>query len=469
MSFFTIFRNVNPKLLKGNFSGRSKSLGAFFSTKFLSLLLLTILFSNLGQEGHCAQVSLTWDPNRESDLAGYKIYSGTQPGNYPKNIDVGKVTTYTLNGLDLGITYYIAATAYNTQGLESSFSNEVAYTVPSCSYAILPSSASFSTSGGSGSVNVTTQAGCNWGTSASIPWITVSSGSGIGNGTMSYTVSPNTGTTRTAGLTIAGNVFTVTEAGITTYLITASAGEGGSISPSGQISVQQGAGKTFTITPGTGYRIANVTVDGVSKGSVTSYVFSSLSANHTITASFALISSGTYTLSISKNGTGNGSVSNNPAGTTFTAGTQVTLNAAPGANAVFSGWSGACSGTATTCQVTMNSNLNVTATFSAVGKAPVVSTGSASPVTFNSANLNGTVNPNGLSTTYVFQWGRTASYGSATAVTSAGSGTSSVAASARITGLRSYAVYHYRLVATNSAGTTYGADQSFKQQPNQHH
>ena len=45
------------------------------------------------------------------------------------------------------------------------------------------------------------------------PWITVTSGSGMGSGTMSYTVSPNTGSIRTAGLTIAGNVFTVTEAG----------------------------------------------------------------------------------------------------------------------------------------------------------------------------------------------------------------------------------------------------------------
>ena len=110
----------------------------------------------------------------------------------------------------------------------------------------------------------------------------------------------------------------------------------------------------------------------------------------------------------------------------------------------------------------MNSNLSVTATFSAVIKTPVVTTGSASSVTLNSATLNGTVNPNGLLTTYVFQWGRTTSYGSATTATSAGSGTGQVAASARITGLRYYTVYHYRLVATNSAGTTYGADQSFR-------
>ena len=284
------------------------------------------------------------------------------PEIYQSKTDVGNVTTYTQTGLNIGVTYYLAATAYNAQGLESGFSNEVIYTVPSCTYTISPSSASFSTSGGSGSVTVTTQAGCSWVTSTAPSWITVNSGSGTGTGTMSYTVSSNTGTTRTASLTIAGNVFTVTEAGATTYLITASAGAGGSISPSGQISVQQGAGKTFTITPNSGYVIADVKVDGVSKGKITSYTFSAVNANHTIAASFTP-SASSYTLTISKTGTGSGTVSSNPAGTSFSAGTVVTLTASPDANSIFGGWSGACSGTSTTCQVTMNSNVNVTATF----------------------------------------------------------------------------------------------------------
>ena len=66
-----------------------------------------------------AQVTLTWDPNSEPDLAGYDIYYGTASGNYQWKTDVGNVTTYTLNGLNIGVTYYFAATAYNTQGLES--------------------------------------------------------------------------------------------------------------------------------------------------------------------------------------------------------------------------------------------------------------------------------------------------------------------------------------------------------------
>ena len=71
-----------------------------------------------------------------------------------------------------------------------------------------------------------------------------------------------------------------------TYTITASAGTGGSISPSGGVNVQSGANQTFTITPNTGYKIADVTVDGVSQGAITSYTFSAVNANHTIVASF---------------------------------------------------------------------------------------------------------------------------------------------------------------------------------------
>jgi len=92
---------------------------------------------------------------------------------------------------------------------------------------------------------------------------------------------------------------------------------------------------------------------------------------------------------------------------------------------------------------------------------PKVSTGSATSVTSTSATLNGTVNPNGASTTYYFQYGTTTSYGSNTSSTSAGSGSSGVSASASVSGLSSNTTYHYRLVASNSAGTSYGGDRTF--------
>ncbi|MDZ4170256.1 MAG: hypothetical protein U1E26_11480, partial [Coriobacteriia bacterium] len=76
------------------------------------------------------------------------------------------------------------------------------------------------------------------------------------------------------------------------YAITASAGPGGSIAPSGATTVAYGASRTFAITPASGYQIASVLVDGVSVGAPSTYTFSNVAANHTIAASFAAISTG---------------------------------------------------------------------------------------------------------------------------------------------------------------------------------
>jgi chitinase len=77
-----------------------------------------------------------------------------------------------------------------------------------------------------------------------------------------------------------------TSGGTTTYTITANAGTGGSISPAGTVVVNSGASQSFTITPSSGYSVASVTVDGSSKGAITSYTFSNVTADHTISASF---------------------------------------------------------------------------------------------------------------------------------------------------------------------------------------
>ena len=66
------------------------------------------------------------------------------------------------------------------------------------------------------------------------------------------------------------------------YTITASAGVGGSITPSGSVSVNHGRNGTFTITPSTGYVVSNVVVDGSSVGAVSSYTFSNVTSAHTI-------------------------------------------------------------------------------------------------------------------------------------------------------------------------------------------
>ena len=96
---------------------------------------------------------------------------------------------------------------------------------------------------------------------------------------------------------------------------------------------------------------------------------------------------------------------------------------------------------------------------------PAVTTSAASSVGSTSATLNGKVDPNGRSTTYLFEWGTTTSYGSKTSSSSAGSGESAhVTATKGISGLKPGTTYHFRIVATSDAGTTKGADQAFTTQ-----
>jgi hypothetical protein len=92
---------------------------------------------------------------------------------------------------------------------------------------------------------------------------------------------------------------------------------------------------------------------------------------------------------------------------------------------------------------------------------PAVVDGAATSVTASTATLNATVNPEGLATTYYFQYGKTARYGSKTSTVNAGAGTSAVAVSAQLSKLTPHTTYHYRLVATNANGTSDGIGKVF--------
>jgi len=102
--------------------------------------------------------------------------------------------------------------------------------------------------------------------------------------------------------------------------------------------------------------------------------------------------------------------------------------------------------------------------FRAIPEKPIVTTGEATSINSTSVRLNGSVNPNGSATTYRFEYGTTTAYGSSTPTTNAGSGTSVLAVNTSVTGLTSGTPYHYRLRATNSGGTAFGADQTFTTQ-----
>ncbi len=75
-------------------------------------------------------ITLAWDRNPEPDIAFYTIYYGNSPGSYGNCTNAGNNTNVIVKGLAEGVPWYFVATASNTSGLESDFSNEVSYNPP---------------------------------------------------------------------------------------------------------------------------------------------------------------------------------------------------------------------------------------------------------------------------------------------------------------------------------------------------
>ena len=73
--------------------------------------------------------TLAWNPVIDPTVAGYKVYVGTASGVYSRDITVGNLTSYTVDSLSLGTTYFFVVTAYNNDGGESLTSNEVSKSI----------------------------------------------------------------------------------------------------------------------------------------------------------------------------------------------------------------------------------------------------------------------------------------------------------------------------------------------------
>ena len=78
-----------------------------------------------------SSATLTWNANKEKDLAGYKVYRATASGTYGAPIATlpGNVITYQATGLEFGKTYFFVVTAYDIAGNESGYSNEVSKSI----------------------------------------------------------------------------------------------------------------------------------------------------------------------------------------------------------------------------------------------------------------------------------------------------------------------------------------------------
>ncbi|HEY5317262.1 MAG TPA: hypothetical protein VIJ20_04735, partial [Solirubrobacteraceae bacterium] len=96
------------------------------------------------------------------------------------------------------------------------------------------------------------------------------------------------------------------------------------------------------------------------------------------------------------------------------------------------------------------------------GTGPLASTGSASRIGSSTAKLAGKLTPGGTSASYSFQYGKTSRYGHRTKAKSLPAGTRAIAVSAQLSRLSSHTTYHYRLLATAKAGTSYGSNRKFQ-------
>ncbi|AFK05956.1 hypothetical protein Theba_0222 [Mesotoga prima MesG1.Ag.4.2] len=140
------------------------------------------------------------------------------------------------------------------------------------------------------------------------------------------------GSTNPESITMNSDKTVTANFSIVQYTITASAGAGGTISPSGQVKVNHGSNQSFSISANTGYDIQDVKVDGATEGAIGSYTFSNVTSDHTIAATFKIK---TYTVSVSSNPVEGGSVNG---GGTYNHGAQVSCQATANEGYRFVNW-----------------------------------------------------------------------------------------------------------------------------------
>ena len=170
-----------------------------------------------------------------------------------------------------------------------------------CSFNISPTSASWPASPSTGSVAVTTTAGCAWTATSPVTWITVTGGaSGTGNGTVNYSVAANTGTaSRNATLSIAGRAFTVTQAGVVcTPSLSATGVTVGAGGGPGTVGVTAAAGCTWTASSGASW----LTVTGGSPGNGNGTVSYNVAPNGTASSRTGTLTIAGQTYTVTQEG-----------------------------------------------------------------------------------------------------------------------------------------------------------------------
>ena len=290
-----------------------------------------------------------------------------------------------------------------------------------CTYSITPTSKSFDAVGGTGTVTVTTASGCTWQATSNASWITVTGGaSGSGNGSVGYSVTANTNTTSRSGtMTVAGQTFTVSQAGQScTYTINPTSQSLSALSGSGSVNVTAGSGCSWTATSNASWITVTSGASGSGNGSVGYSVTANTStstrsgtltiAGQTFSVSQSGGSTCTYSISSASNsfgaGSGSGTVNvSAPAGCAWTA-----VSNAPSWLSVTSGASGSGNGSvgysaaANTTTTSRSGTLTIGGQTFTVTQAGMACTYSITPTaqTYTSAAGSGSVNvtaPSGCS------------------------------------------------------------------------
>ena len=141
----------------------------------------------------------------------------------------------------------------------------------SCTFALSPNSWLYPVEGGSGAFSVTTGAGCFWDAATTDGWITITSGAtGVGNGGVGFTVQANNGGSRTGGISVRGQVFTIIQCGYVVSPTWDEVGEGGD---TGQVTVSSvAAGCSWSATTSDSWIHINPPASGAGNGSFSYWI-----------------------------------------------------------------------------------------------------------------------------------------------------------------------------------------------------
>jgi hypothetical protein len=161
---------------------------------------------------------------------------------------------YTFSASSLGVGSHTLTASYGGDARSlGSTSSSITITVNpgACTYTLSPTSVSLPGSAVTGSVSVTTQAGCTWTATSNQTWLTVTSGaSGVGNGTVDYSAAVNSGVSRSATLAIAGQSFPVIQAPLINFVLYSTTYPGSGTSPNSLLTVATSGAQQLVGQPG---------------------------------------------------------------------------------------------------------------------------------------------------------------------------------------------------------------------------